>query len=144
MGLVYGSTLYHGSTIKHAAECYVRAILRAYKATGAKTLVSRGSSGCAIASIALMDERLEHFGHIHCGKTTGHQGRFSGRYNDIEQGVIFVDDFIETGHTFRTVRQHLAEKDFGKIRTKIVAMVVADSCDTKYTPRNVQIFYVNI
>lgn len=147
MGFTYSQSLYRGKSVIELRKEYVKKALEAHEATGSTTLVSKSSSGCAIATAIMTHPKTSFFSHLHCNKGEGsHSGRFSGLVTDNANGLIFVDDFIDSGATLLSITEHLKKHAFYNT-IKIVAAVYSAElssfklCDIK---PNVLRFSVNI
>jgi orotate phosphoribosyltransferase len=105
----YGETLYNRKELKKALPYYVRAINRLCKQDKKlKVLISTGSSGSILATAILLHAR-RNLVHLHVGKEAGHHGHISGNKWDLcgENHAIFVDDFIESGHSLDRCIEHV-------------------------------------
>ena len=120
-GVVYRYTFYRSGDIRIAAKAYLEAL-----PSDVTKLVSGGSSGCAIASamLTLTDRKLTHM-HIYDPQAIRHRDRFgddSGYRptSDRRDVLCFVDDFMESGSTARSVSTHGEVKNYGHLKYLMV------------------------
>ena len=102
----YNKDLYNYYDLTKWAKRYVKKLPK--DVTG---LLSIGASGCAIASamMVICGEQRE-LTHYHIKSKTSHQADYEPMTNihNIEENVIaFVDDFFQTGETFRKVMEFI-------------------------------------
>jgi adenine/guanine phosphoribosyltransferase-like PRPP-binding protein len=109
MNIYCGNTFYNSTDIKDAAKLYLSNLPR-----DVTHLICKGSSGCAIASamLALHKGKKELRSLVvrkdnennHSGKTVGFPP-----YNIDGHIACFVDDFISTGFTFKSILDWAAD-----------------------------------
>lgn len=107
--MFYGETLFESKSIRKAAKAYLKVL-----PTDVTHLISRGASGCAIASamICLSKRPLRHL-FIRKGEKA-HSSEVIGfrPYTVIGDITAIVDDFISTGETVKRLIEW--DKDNGE------------------------------
>jgi len=112
--VTYGQSLFYGSSLKQIVLEYL-----ALLPDDIDTLVSRGSSGCAICTAMLLcsERQLYHVSYRKEGEDSHSGLGYSGGFGRHE--IAIVDDFISTGQTVK----FLVDKLTGENR-KVGAIVV--------------------
>lgn len=109
MQVHYESTFFKQDTLREAAHNYLRWLPK-----DVNTLISTGSSGCAIAS-AMITLATRSMRHIFIRKTYDlkiHTSKFVGYdYGMPDRKCAIVDDFISNGKTIRRIINAAPEKN---------------------------------
>jgi orotate phosphoribosyltransferase-like protein len=120
--MLYDSDCFLSVSLKEVAKSMIRQINRLNKSGACiDTIISRGSSGCTLASaiLALSKKDLYHL-HIRKPNETSHGvNEYAGEWGH-EQAVI-VDDFIMSGKTITTI---LGTEVVKKRKAKVIGVLI--------------------
>jgi hypothetical protein len=93
----YESSFTDGTEIKRHINNYKKCL------KGIDVLLSRGSSGCCIASGIIATSKIK-INHVHIRKDRSHSGVFcGGSHINTSLKYAIVDDFIANGETIKTI-----------------------------------------
>lgn len=107
---LYGRSFFYSVALAKWAEMFYKQIPK-----GTTTIVSRGSSGCTIASAILMLAALKKDGkklsHHHVSKSKNHRRGTAGpEFLDENDKIVIVDDFVSSGKTIRAIVSHIRKQ----------------------------------
>jgi orotate phosphoribosyltransferase-like protein len=95
--MLYRQTLFRGRSLKRIAQYYLKFLPKEVDC-----LVSRGSSGCAIATAILLLSEKPLMHHVVRKENEETHGEF---YTSPDKCMAIVDDFIDSGITIRKILQ---------------------------------------
>lgn len=104
--LTYGKSFFNSEELSYWAKLYLK-----YIPDDVKIILSRGSSGCSIASAILTISPERKFEHINVPKKgeDRHLGRSPYISNSLYKRCVIVDDFIGTGSTLFNIIKYAKE-----------------------------------
>ena len=110
MEVHYQSTFFKRDSLREAAQTYLRWLPK-----DVNTLISTGSSGCAIATamVTISNRTLRHVFIRKQYEMKAHGNRFVGFDYGMQEYAkcAIVDDFIHTGRTITKLMKYLPERE---------------------------------